>query len=101
MTRALQTISIALLASSVGDPYPPVPRPARNQGASLQSILTQTSQLYLSLYLQLVPLPAVIQTEIVPVVRLPFFAPHSRLRFPPREEFFLCLGFCLLFILPP
>ncbi|KAK3936588.1 dolichol-phosphate mannosyltransferase subunit 3 [Diplogelasinospora grovesii] len=42
MTRAQQTISIALLVSS----------------------------LYLSLYLELVPLPAVIQKEIVPVLPL-------------------------------
>ncbi|WDK22572.1 dolichol-phosphate mannosyltransferase subunit 3 [Colletotrichum graminicola] len=41
MTRAQQTISLALLVSS----------------------------LYLALYLQLIPIPAVIQTEIVPVVR--------------------------------
>ncbi|KAI0175454.1 hypothetical protein LQW54_008768 [Pestalotiopsis sp. IQ-011] len=44
MTRAQQTISIALLASSF----------------------------YLALYLQLVPLPELIQTEVVPV--LPFWA---------------------------
>ncbi|KAH6645209.1 Dolichyl-phosphate-mannosyl transferase [Truncatella angustata] len=44
MTRAQQTISIALLASSF----------------------------YLALYLQLVPLPVAIQTEVVPV--LPFWA---------------------------
>ncbi|KAF3761822.1 dolichol-phosphate mannosyltransferase subunit 3 [Cryphonectria parasitica EP155] len=44
MTRAQQTVSILLLLSS----------------------------LYLSLYLQLIPLPSVIQTEIVPV--LPFWA---------------------------
>ncbi|KUI70002.1 putative dolichol-phosphate mannosyltransferase subunit 3 [Cytospora mali] len=44
MTRAQQTISIALLLSSV----------------------------YLALYLRLVPLPAVVQTEIVPI--LPFWA---------------------------
>ncbi|ROW07462.1 hypothetical protein VPNG_07130 [Cytospora leucostoma] len=44
MTRAQQTISIALLLSSV----------------------------YLALYLQLIPLPAVVQTEIVPI--LPFWA---------------------------
>ncbi|EFQ34494.1 dolichol-phosphate mannosyltransferase subunit 3 [Colletotrichum graminicola M1.001] len=44
MTRAQQTISLALLVSS----------------------------LYLALYLQLIPIPAVIQTEIVPV--LPFWA---------------------------
>jgi dolichyl-phosphate mannosyltransferase polypeptide 3 len=44
MTRAQQTISFALLVSS----------------------------LYLALYLELVPLPAVIQQEIVPV--LPFWA---------------------------
>ncbi|KUI55689.1 hypothetical protein VP1G_10726 [Cytospora mali] len=44
MTRAQQTISIALLVSSV----------------------------YLALYLRLVPLPAVVQTEIVPI--LPFWA---------------------------
>lgn len=43
MTRAQQTISIALLVSS----------------------------LYLSLYLELVPLPAVVQKDIVPV--LPFW----------------------------
>ncbi|KAJ9165809.1 hypothetical protein NKR19_g76 [Coniochaeta hoffmannii] len=43
MTRAQQTISIALLVSS----------------------------LYLSLYLELVPLPAVVQNDIVPV--LPFW----------------------------
>ncbi|KAJ4393944.1 hypothetical protein N0V93_003161 [Gnomoniopsis smithogilvyi] len=42
MTRAQQTISIALLVSSA----------------------------YLALYLQLIPLPAVIQTEIVPVLPL-------------------------------
>ncbi|ROW01316.1 hypothetical protein VMCG_05906 [Cytospora schulzeri] len=44
MTRAQQTISIALLVSSV----------------------------YLALYLQLVPLPAIVQTEIIPI--LPFWA---------------------------
>jgi len=44
MTKAQQTISIGLLISS----------------------------LYLSLYLQLVPLPSLIQTEIIPV--LPFWA---------------------------
>ncbi|KAI2466303.1 dolichol-phosphate mannosyltransferase subunit 3 [Annulohypoxylon bovei var. microspora] len=44
MTRAQQTISIGLLVTS----------------------------LYLSLYLQLVPLPEIVQTEIVPV--LPFWA---------------------------
>ncbi|PSR79553.1 dolichol-phosphate mannosyltransferase subunit 3 [Coniella lustricola] len=44
MTRAQQTVSIALLVSS----------------------------LYLSLYLQLIPLPTIVQTEIVPV--LPFWA---------------------------
>lgn len=44
MTRAQQTISIALLASSF----------------------------YLALYLQLVPLPELVQTEVVPV--LPFWA---------------------------
>ncbi|KAF2993553.1 hypothetical protein G7054_g11632 [Neopestalotiopsis clavispora] len=44
MTRAQQTISIALLASSF----------------------------YLALFLQLVPLPELIQTEVVPV--LPFWA---------------------------
>ncbi|KAI0017984.1 dolichol-phosphate mannosyltransferase subunit 3 [Xylariomycetidae sp. FL0641] len=44
MTRAQQTISLALLVSSV----------------------------YLALYLQLIPLPPVVQTEIVPV--LPFWA---------------------------
>ncbi|KAK3991505.1 dolichol-phosphate mannosyltransferase subunit 3 [Cladorrhinum sp. PSN332] len=43
MTRAQQTISLALLVSS----------------------------LYLSLYLELIPLPTVIQTQIVPV--LPFW----------------------------
>ncbi|KAK1999404.1 dolichol-phosphate mannosyltransferase subunit 3 [Colletotrichum falcatum] len=45
MTRAQQTISLALLVSS----------------------------LYLALYLQLIPIPAVIQTEIVPVVRPSFY----------------------------
>lgn len=44
MTRAQQTISLALLASSF----------------------------YLALYLQLLPLPELVQTEIVPV--LPFWA---------------------------
>ncbi|KIH93646.1 dolichyl-phosphate mannosyltransferase polypeptide 3 [Sporothrix brasiliensis 5110] len=43
MTRATQTLSVAFLATS----------------------------LYLSLYLELIPLPAIIQTEIVPV--LPFW----------------------------
>ncbi|KAI1427810.1 dolichol-phosphate mannosyltransferase subunit 3 [Xylaria sp. FL1777] len=42
MTRAQQTISIGLLVTS----------------------------LYLALYLQLVPLPELVQTEIVPVVRI-------------------------------
>ncbi|EFX00248.1 dolichyl-phosphate mannosyltransferase polypeptide 3 [Grosmannia clavigera kw1407] len=40
MTRAVQTISVALLATSV----------------------------YLSLYLQLIPLPLIVQEEIVPVI---------------------------------
>ncbi|KAI1074768.1 dolichol-phosphate mannosyltransferase subunit 3 [Whalleya microplaca] len=44
MTRALQTISIGLLVTS----------------------------LYLALYLQLIPLPELVQTEIVPL--LPFWA---------------------------
>ncbi|TGJ86625.1 hypothetical protein E0Z10_g2182 [Xylaria hypoxylon] len=44
MTRAVQTISIGLLVTS----------------------------LYLALYLQLIPLPELVQTEIVPV--LPFWA---------------------------
>ncbi|KAI2633270.1 dolichol-phosphate mannosyltransferase subunit 3 [Hypomontagnella submonticulosa] len=44
MTRALQTISVGLLVTS----------------------------LYLALYLQLIPLPELVQTEIVPV--LPFWA---------------------------
>ncbi|CAK7563682.1 MAG: hypothetical protein SEPTF4163_001557 [Sporothrix epigloea] len=43
MTRATQTLSVAFLATS----------------------------LYLSLYLRLIPLPAIVQTEIVPV--LPFW----------------------------
>ncbi|KAI1195852.1 dolichol-phosphate mannosyltransferase subunit 3 [Nemania serpens] len=45
MTRAQQTISIGLLITS----------------------------LYLALYLQLVPLPELVQTEIVPVVRIRHF----------------------------
>ncbi|TLS21413.1 uncharacterized protein PpBr36_10280 [Pyricularia pennisetigena] len=53
MTRAQQTISIFLLATS-------------------RANLRETSkQLYLCLYLQLVPLPDVIQTEVIPV--LPFW----------------------------
>ncbi|KAI0535061.1 dolichol-phosphate mannosyltransferase subunit 3 [Xylaria digitata] len=52
MTRAQQTISIGLLVTS----------------------------LYLALYLQLVPLPELVQTEIVPVVRIQSsFPPHPHI----------------------
>jgi dolichyl-phosphate mannosyltransferase polypeptide 3 len=37
----------------------------------LTSILTRTSQLYLSAFLGLVPLPAKVQEDVIPVVRLP------------------------------
>ncbi len=43
-------------------PRPPPPR---------SPLMLDDQQLYLSLYLQLLPLPSIIQTEIVPVVRPP------------------------------
>ncbi|EFZ02759.1 Dolichol-phosphate mannosyltransferase subunit 3 [Metarhizium robertsii ARSEF 23] len=54
MTRAQQTISLGLLVSS---------EPAAN---------FFHLQLYLALYLELIPLPALVQQQIVPV--LPFWA---------------------------
>jgi hypothetical protein len=66
MTRAQQTISLALLLSSVR-----YPEPLGNHCASIEPRLTKRlyPQLYLSLYLELIPLPAAIQQDIVPVVR--------------------------------
>ncbi|KAI0544944.1 dolichol-phosphate mannosyltransferase subunit 3 [Xylaria curta] len=60
MTRAQQTISIGLLVTS----------------------------LYLALYLQLVPLPELVQTEIVPVVRMrhPLYLPLLSIRRNPNPQ---------------
>lgn len=58
MTRAQQTISIALLLTSVCLATPLSP----------QNPSTNIYQLYLAVFTQLVPLPEKIQTEIVPVV---------------------------------
>ncbi|GJD01306.1 dolichol-phosphate mannosyltransferase subunit 3 [Colletotrichum higginsianum] len=60
MTRAQQTVSLALLVSSRSDSH-----------LANEHMLTSQLQLYLALYLQLVPIPAKIQDEIVPV--LPFW----------------------------
>jgi len=75
MTKAQQTISIGLLVSSVRPSLPPasqlIPR-------ALNMLTRIFYQLYLSLYLQLVPLPTLIQTEIIPVVRPPCPATNPR-----------------------
>ena len=62
MTRAQQTISIALLFSSVQIPKP---------DSSLCSADTIARQLYLACFLKLIPIfPARIQDDILPVVRI-------------------------------
>jgi len=70
MTRARQTISIALLVSSV----------RRTNfffgaylGREIQEswLITIAPQLYLSLYLELIPLPLAVQKDVVPAVRSP------------------------------
>ena len=61
MTRAQQTISIALLLSSVQTPKP---------DSSPFSADTIARQLYLACFLNLIPIfPAKIQDDIIPVVR--------------------------------
>lgn len=78
MSRAQQTISIALLVSSVRDPSRPYqPSPAQpsktdrraKDKKERQDKKTNRVQVYLCLYLELIPLPAVVQRDIVPVVR--------------------------------
>ncbi|POR32186.1 Uncharacterized protein TPAR_07627 [Tolypocladium paradoxum] len=69
MTRAQQTISLGLLVSSVR-------RPASSFltfGAFINAN-ARAPQLYLALYLELIPLPPLVQQQIVPVVRplIPF-----------------------------
>ncbi|OBT55081.1 hypothetical protein VE04_06199 [Pseudogymnoascus sp. 24MN13] len=70
MTKAQQTISLALLVSPATSARPAA-QPPQDRHAD-QEDPTNTPQLYLSLYLELVPLPALIQSEIIPV--LPFWA---------------------------
>lgn len=61
MTRAQQTISFGLLVSSVG--------PLATNTRGLTGKLIQVSlQLYLALYLELIPLPKLVQEQIIPVV---------------------------------
>lgn len=50
----------------------PIARPYEAIQTQLTTFLP-TAQLYLALYLRLIPLPATIQDDIIPVVRLPFF----------------------------
>jgi hypothetical protein len=69
MTRAVQALSVLLLVSSVCYEVPPCPdhNPA--------CILLTINQLYLSLFLGLVPLNEKVQTEVIPVVRYPLRQP--------------------------
>jgi hypothetical protein len=60
MTRARQTISIALLVTSVRSP---------TSNPMLKTLLMLYIQLYLALFSGFIPLPLKIQQEIVPVVR--------------------------------
>jgi len=66
MTRAIQALSVLLLVSSVCF--------AITDGNHPWSLLT-INQLYLSLFLGLVPLNETVQTEIIPVVRCPLRQP--------------------------
>lgn len=63
MTRAVQTLSVLLLVSSVCHEVPP------SQKHNPAWILLTIGQLYLSLFLGLVPLNETVQTEVIPVVR--------------------------------
>lgn len=63
MTRAVQTLSVLLLVSSVCYEVPP------SQEHNPAWILLTIGQLYLSLFLGLVPLNETVQTEVIPVVR--------------------------------
>lgn len=65
MTRAVQTLSVLLLVSSVCYKVPP------SQEHNPAWILLTIDQLYLSLFLGLVPLNETVQTEVIPVVRYP------------------------------
>jgi dolichyl-phosphate mannosyltransferase polypeptide 3 len=74
MTRAQQTVSVLLLVSSVC--------PRRRTTILLDHLAADHSrslyQLYLALYLGLVPLNETIQTEVVPVVSCcPFVTPSN------------------------
>ena len=69
MTRAQQTLSVLLLVSSVSlhghkSPYPAL--------ADLSASLSP-QQLYMVLYVGLVPLNETVQKEVIPVVRLPIY----------------------------
>ena len=61
MTRATQTVSLFLLVSSVPHLFLRRSKPA---------LTTSPYQVYLSLFLGLVPLPEKLQDDIIPVVRL-------------------------------
>ena len=65
MTRAVQTLSVLLLVSSVCYEVPP------SQEHNPAWLLLTIDQLYLSLFLGLVPLNETVQTEVIPVVRHP------------------------------
>lgn len=71
MTRAQQTISFGLLVSSVRHaglaPRRSLPIRLWNRCTDYSS--TSFSQLYLALFLELIPLPPKIQEQVVPVVR--------------------------------
>ncbi|RYO97305.1 hypothetical protein DL765_011269 [Monosporascus sp. GIB2] len=73
MTRARQTVSIALLFTSVRKEKGfPITAPIAGNWMEVIPADCFRAQLYLALFLQLVPLPPVVQSEIVPV--LPFWA---------------------------
>lgn len=80
MTRAQQTMSLALLASSVSL-LPPSFIPTTFKDANISSIYPQ---LYLACFLHIIPSTKTIQDEIIPVVRFPPF-PFPSLPFPYRE----------------
>lgn len=74
MTRAQQTISLGLLVSSVWITSPPplLCPLASLAGTTHTTYLVanlSTTQLYLALFLGLIPLPALVQEHVVPVVR--------------------------------
>lgn len=64
----------------------PIARPYEAIQTQLTTFLP-TAQLYLALYLRLIPLPATIQDDIIPVVRLPFFLFETQRPLLPTSHF--------------